>query len=131
MAKSLITYTDDGDIISAVCPADEHEYYLIKQQIPQGQIALIVDLQAKKVITIDETASNYKRNQLYDQYAEKNRQYLDSLELQQLRVENKELNSELKDRLARVEKSNAEFGEILFAEEDTNEEINENNGENN
>ena len=131
MAKSLITYTEDGSVISTICPADEHEYYLIKQQIPQGQIALIVDLQAKKVITIDETASNYKRNQLYDKYVEKNRQYLDSLELQQLRVENKELNSELKDRLARVEKSNAEFGEILFAEEDTNEEINENNGENN
>lgn len=119
MAKSLITYTEVGSIISTICPADEHEYSLIKYQIPQGQIALIIDLQTKKVITIDETASNYKKNQLLDEYTKKNQQYLDSLELKQLRVENKELNTELKERINRLEKSNVEVLDFISTTEET------------
>ena len=116
MTKSLILYTKDGDIVATLHPADETNYGLVKQEIPEGKIPLIVDLQPRKVITVDENMSSYKKTQTLDMYEEKNRNYLNSLELQQVKVENEDLNSEVKESIKRLESSNAEILDFMMTE---------------
>lgn len=106
--KTLIICNEKGECVLTLTDVND-KYNCSITVVAENQVAIGVDLEANKIITVPRDISDYKKQQKINELIKKNEAYSNKVELEQVKAENKELNKEIKEELQKLKSSNIEI----------------------
>ena len=110
--KTLIICNEKGECVLTLTDVND-KYNCSITDVAENQVAIGVDLETNKVITVSKDTSDYKKQKLIEELIKKNEAYSNKVELEQVKAENKELNEEIKENIKRLENANKEILEFV------------------
>ena len=106
--KTLIVCNEKGECVLTLTDVND-KYSCSITDIQENSVAIGIDLEANKIITVSKDTSDYKKQQKINELVKKNKAYSNKVELEQVKAENKELNEEIKENIKILQQSNIEI----------------------
>ena len=111
--KVLSVFDEKGQCVLTLTDVN-NKYSCTITDIAENQTVIAKDFEANKIVTVTENTSDYKKQQKINELIKKNEAYNNKVELEQLRIENKELNRDIKSEIDVLKQGIAEVGELVF-----------------
>ena len=96
--KALIVCNEKGECVLTLTDVND-KYSCSITDVAENRVAIGIDLEANKIITVSSDMSDYKKQQKKNELIKKNEAYNNKVELEQVKAENKELNGALKEKI--------------------------------
>ena len=110
--KTLIVCNENGECVLTLTDVND-KYSCSITDVAENRVAIGIDLEANKIITVSSDMSDYKKQQKKNELIKKNEAYNNKVELEQVKAENKELNKEIKEELQKLKSANVEIVDYI------------------
>lgn len=111
--KTLIVCNEKGECVLTLTDVND-KYSCSITDVAENRVAIGIDLEANKIITVSKDISDYKKQQKINELIKKNEAYSNKVELEKVKAENEELNGEIKNRLTSLEEVTIEMMDNVY-----------------